>query len=241
MQPEVLYRVISAYGLEDCAELVAQATPAQLSQVFDLDLWRPAHPGLDEQFDAARFGVWIEVLVDAGADLAAEKLSQMPIEQLIAGFAHHARVFDMSAIATYETTDGERIESIAVGDGLACEIGGYHLAARREDAWDAIVAALSSLDAQHRGRFDELMRALRSLSNSKRELDGLHALLESSGQMMFEAASKREQRREKHGFASPAEARAFLQMSRSVRPGGCSSAESTRTRVLSLDRHIAGG
>ncbi len=134
LQPELLHRVISAYGLEDCVELVAQATPAQLSHVFDLDLWRPARPGLDEQFDAERFGVWIEVLVEAGADLAAEKLSQMPLEQLIAGFAHHARVFDMAAIAPYETTDGERIESRASGDVLACEIGGYHLSARRDDA-----------------------------------------------------------------------------------------------------------
>jgi hypothetical protein len=191
----------------------------QLSHVFDLDLWRPARPGLDEQFDANRFGVWIEVLVEAGADLAAEKLSQMPIEQLIAGFAHHARVFDIAAIATYETTSGERIESRALGDERACEIGGYHLAARREDAWDAIVAVFLSLDARHRDRFDELMSALRSLSNSRRELDGLHPLLESSGQMMFEVVSERERRREKHGFASPPEARAFLQMSRSVRPG----------------------
>ena len=83
----------------------------QLSHVFDLDLWRPARPGLDEQFDAERFGVWIEVLVEAGADLAAEKLSQMPIEQLIAGFAHHARVFEIGAIGAFETTDGELIES----------------------------------------------------------------------------------------------------------------------------------
>ena len=109
-----MHRVISAYGLEDCGELVAQATPAQLSHIFDLDLWRAPSPGLDEQFDAERFGVWIEVLVEAGADLAAEKLSQMPIEQLIPGFAHHARVFDIAAIAAYETIDGERIESRAL-------------------------------------------------------------------------------------------------------------------------------
>ena len=88
--------------------------------------------------------------MEAGAGLAADKLSQMPIEQLIAGFADHARVFDISAIAAYETTDGERIESRASGDALAREIGGYYVAARREDAWDAIVAVLSSLDAPSR-------------------------------------------------------------------------------------------
>ena len=233
--------MISAYGLEDCAELVAQATPAQLSHVFDLDLWRPARPGLDEQFDAERFGLWIEVLVDAGADLAAEKLSQMPIEQLIAGFAHHARVFDISAIAAYETTDGERIESRGLGDELACEVGGFHVAARREDAWDAIVSVLMSLDAQHRRCFEQLMSALRSISNAGRELDGLDALLESRGQMMFEVASAREHRRETHGFASPAEARAFLQMSRSVRPGAVPSSNPlARAYVRSLDTSSEG-
>ena len=60
---------------------------------------------------------------------------------------------------------------------------------------------------------------LRSLSNSPRELDGLDALLESGDQVMFDAGSARERRRSKQGFASPADARAFLQMSRSVRPG----------------------
>jgi Family of unknown function (DUF6178) len=214
----LLHRVISAYGLEDCSELVAQATPAQLSSVFDLDLWRPARPGLDEQFDAERFGVWIEVLVEAGADLAAEKLSQMPIEQLIPGFAHHARVFEIGAIGAFETTDGELIESRSWSNGLTCEIGGYQLAAKREDAWNAIVAVLLSLDDQHRDRFDELLSALRWLSNSKPEVEPLDALLETSSQMMFDVASEREGRREKQGFASPADARAFLQMSRSVRP-----------------------
>jgi hypothetical protein len=214
-----MHRVIGVYGLEDCGELLAHATPAQLSRIFDLDLWRPARPGLDEQFDAERFGIWIEVLVDAGADLAAEKLSHIPVEQLIPGFAHHVRVFDIAAIAPYDTIDGERIESRAPDAALTGDIGGYHLVARRDDAWQAIAAVLLSLDAHHRGRFDELMSALRSLSNSTRELDGLHALLETGQQMMLDAGTERERRRKKLGFASPADARAFLQMSRSVRPG----------------------
>ena len=81
------------------------------------------------------------------------------------------------------------------------------------------MAVLLALDAHHRRRFDELMSALRSLSDSNRELDGLDVLLESGEQMMFDAAIERERRRTKQGFASPADARAFLQMSRSVRRG----------------------
>ena len=174
--------------------------------MFDLDLWRPARPGLDEQFDAERFGVWIEVLVEAGADIAAAKLAQMPLEQLIAGFSHHARVYDSATLSPYDRTPG-------------AELGGYRVVARRDEAWNAIVTVLMALDQLHHHEFHRLMAALRSLSNSRPEIDGLHPLLENSGQMMLDIAKERERRREKHGFASPADARAFLQLSRAVRPG----------------------
>jgi hypothetical protein len=198
---------------------VAQATPAQLSHLFDLDLWRPVRPGLDEQFDAARFGLWIEVLADAGPEVAAAKLAEMPLRQIVAGLAQHVRVFDHSAVAEYETTDGTRIDySRPVRNRVGCEIGGFHVAATREDAWDAIVAVLVSLDAHHPERFVELMRAARARSHSRREDDGLHSLLGNREQMMFDVADERDRRRRDRGFASPADAHAFLQMSRIARP-----------------------
>ena len=42
LQPDLLHRVIQSCGLEDCGELVALATPEQLTRIFDLDLWRSA-------------------------------------------------------------------------------------------------------------------------------------------------------------------------------------------------------
>ena len=74
LRPDLLHRVIQACGLEDCGEIVALATPEQLARIFDLDLWRAARPGRDEQFDADRFGVWIEALAESGAAVAAQKL-----------------------------------------------------------------------------------------------------------------------------------------------------------------------
>src|SRR5262245_25070944 len=59
LRPELLHGIIQRCGLEDCGEIVALATPEQLARVFDFDLWRAAQPGLDEQFDADRFGVWL--------------------------------------------------------------------------------------------------------------------------------------------------------------------------------------
>src|SRR5581483_932498 len=42
LQPGLLHCVIQKCGLEDCGELVALATPAQLAHIFELDLWRAA-------------------------------------------------------------------------------------------------------------------------------------------------------------------------------------------------------
>jgi hypothetical protein len=163
--------------------------------------------------------VWLDVLVEAGPEIAAAKLAEMPLPQIVAGFAHHVRVFDVSAVSSYETTDGEIWDySRPVRDVVGCEIGGFHVAATRAGSWDAIVAVLAALDSDHQDRFVELMRAVRSRSHSRREADGFHSLLQNRDQMMFDVSVERGRRRAERGFASPADARAFLQMSRHVRP-----------------------
>ena len=205
LQPEALHRIIQTCGLEDCGEIVVLATPGQLAQVFDLDLWRAGQPGLDEQFDADRFGVWLDVLVESGAAVAAETLAKMEVDLVIAGLAQHVRVFDLAA--GVHTQD----------DVLTCEIGGYGVDARRTDSWNAIVAALLALDAKHQGFFHRVMRGCRSLSSSTPEIDGLDDLLTVPDQVMFTLALHRERRRERQGYATPAQARAFLRMSRTFR------------------------
>src|SRR5215217_7123236 len=66
LPPETLHQLIRSRGLEACGELVTSATPAQLTSLLDLDLWRHTRPGRDERFDVDRFGEWLEVLVGAG-------------------------------------------------------------------------------------------------------------------------------------------------------------------------------
>jgi hypothetical protein len=196
------------------------ATPEQLTRIFDLDLWRPTQPGEDEQFDADRFGVWLEVLAEAGVDRAAHKLSEMDADLVIAGLAQHARVLDSSVVTPYRTTDGVEMTSIGEpGPGLECEIGGYRLVAKRNDSWDAIVSILIALDSEHPDYFHRVMRGCRSLSNSGFELDELHDLLDEKDQSMFDVSLDREQRRDEQGYVAPAQARAFLEMSRSSQAG----------------------
>ncbi|HWW75682.1 MAG TPA: DUF6178 family protein, partial [Pyrinomonadaceae bacterium] len=219
LQPEVLHRVIQTFGLEDCGELLALATPEQLARVFDLDLWRAARPGSDEQFDAGRFGVWLEVLAQSGPEAAARKLAGMDVEFVAAGLAQHMLVYDRAAVTPYETLDGELVDaSPDFDDRPAADLGGYVLAARREDSWEAVVEVLTALDAEHPEYFQRVMCGCRALSDSGREIDGLDDLLSEGEQVMFDLAADRERRRERQGYATPAQARAFLEMSRRLRP-----------------------
>lgn len=218
LRPELFHRVIRSCGLEDCAELVALATPDQLARVFDLDLWRTGRPGLDEQFDADRFGLWLEVLVESSASVAAGKIAEMNTDLVVAGLAQHVRVFDPASFMPSMTIDGEEMAAARPGDdGLRCEVGGYVVTARRIGSWDAILAVLIALDAEYPDYFHRVMRGCRALSNSRPEVDGLHDLLTYPEQVMFDVALDRERRREKQGFATPGQARAFLQTARLLR------------------------
>ena len=197
LPPEILHQTIQRSGLEGCADIVALATPEQLAQVFDIDLWRSAEPGVEETFDADRFGIWIEVLMDAGGAVAAEKLMGVDANLVIAALAQHMRVFDRAAVAR---------------DGV--EIGGYLIEPKRMASWDAIVALLLHLDSEHRVYFNRVMGGCRRLSNAGFEVDGLHDLLDEAEQHLFDVASAREERREQHGYVTPPQAHAFLQLAR---------------------------
>lgn len=222
LRPDLLHGVIQKIGLEDCGELVALATPEQLARIFDLDVWRAARPGEDEQFDADRFGVWIEVLLESGAAVAAQKLAGMDADLVSAGLAHHAFVYDRAAVTPYETLDGEMMtfyaDAISVHDnGLTFDLGGYLLLAKRADSWEAITEVLMALGTEQSDYFHQVMRRCVTLSNEGYEVDGLDDLLHQGNQAVFDLEVGREVRREKQGYVTPAQARAFLQMSRGLR------------------------
>jgi len=216
LPPDVLHRVIQRCGLEDCAEFVALATPEQLARILDVDIWRVRSPGEDEEFDADRFGLWLQVLMQAGAAVAAQKLLGIDLELVIAGFARHAAVFNHLAVSSFTTLDGEEQPGRVRHGGPVSEIGGYVIEARLTSAWDAIVDLLAFLDAEHPEYFHRLMRGCVQLSNGPREQDGFHNLLEDDDQDIFDLMSDRESRREKLGYVTPAQAQAFLHGAREL-------------------------
>lgn len=183
LQPEVLHAVITHCGLQDCGELLTLATAEQLSAVLDLDLWTADHAGAEEQFDVARFSEWLEVLVDAGPHVAAQRLAHMDEAVVVAGLSPNIEVFDLAAFSPDgEDTGADAVMNAGPGRGVHAEIGGFLVVAQRQDGWDAIVAVLLALAEQHPGAFDRLMRACRTLTNAGWEIDGLDNLLSDEEQ-----------------------------------------------------------
>jgi hypothetical protein len=217
LTPETLHQLIRHRGLRESGELVASATPEQLTSVLDLDLWRHAQPGRDEQFDADRFGEWVEVLVDTGETIAARIVAALDEHLVIAGLSRYVRVFDPPAIAPPASDDEPIDRNVTPPGGHECDVGGYRLRAIRPDAWDAIVALLLALDADHHDYCHAVMRGCRRMSNSVPEVDGLDDLLMEPEQLLHDVAVDREQRRSQQGYSTPADARGFLQMARERR------------------------
>lgn len=249
LPPETLHRLVRHRGLEACGALVTAATSAQLASLLDLDLWRPAEPAGDERFDADRFGDWLEVLIEEGGSVAARTVAALDEDLVVAGLSRYVRVLDPGIFEPTAQSDDEpvdRADAMREGDvldgddtmepeedgdssladpgghGLECELGGYVVRSRRPDAWDAIVALLVALQSEHADHFHGVMRGCRRLSHSRPEVDGLDDLLQVPEQHLHDVALAREQRRSRQGYATPADARAFLEMARrgkGARPG----------------------
>jgi hypothetical protein len=220
LPPEVLHRVIQVFGLEDSAEFVALATPAQISRILDVDVWHARAAGADEQFDVDRFGVWLEVLMQCGAAVAAEKLMGLDLELVVEGFSRHAAVFDAAAVSPFTTLDGAQMQGRVSDRAPTAEIGGYAIEARRPSAWETIVELLAFLQVEQPAYFQTLMHGCVRLSSGRREADGFHTLLEDSEQHLFDVACDREGRRGRQGYVTPARARAFMQAARHLKLEG---------------------
>ena len=181
LAPEVLHQLIRHTGLDRCVDVVEATTREQLSTILDLDLWTPDVAGHDDQFDADRFGYWIESLVDRDAATAARIVARFDRPLVIAGLSRYLRVIDPGTLEPTAHSDDEPWEPPAGSqamEGMTSELGGYLLQARRPDAWDALVEMLQALSDEHHEVFHAVMRGCRRLSDSGRELDGLDDLLE---------------------------------------------------------------
>ena len=215
LSADVLHQVIRHHGLDACGALVAAATPQQVTAILDLDLWRPAAAGGTELFDVARFGDWLEALMEEGEAVAARVIAEMDASLAVAGLSRYVRVFDPGIFEpTMSSDDEHEWNGPRPSNDCECEVGGYLIRARTPDTWDAIVGLLGTLSEDRPRAFHALMQGCRDLSNSTPEDDGLDDLLLAPEQALHDIALEREQRRTEQGYLSAEDARAFLKLAR---------------------------
>ena len=201
LEPAELHTLVRTVGLEDCGDIVALASPGQLARVFDADLWRSDRPGLEAQFDADRFALWLEVLVDAGPAIAADKLAGLDVDFLTAALTKHLFVFDL----------GWRLGDRRIDFERSFDVGGYTVATNRSESWDAFVDALVALDAGHPDFLRRLMRECNLASMEQLEIEMSPGdALDPRADQMSDVSLDRERRRDEQGFVPPTEAAAFL-------------------------------
>jgi hypothetical protein len=217
----VLTKLIRYVGLEDSAEIVSLATTEQLKGILEEDLWHSDKPGLDETFDAERFGLWLEIMMENGSDFAVRKVRALDEDLLTLGFCRLVWVVDLHNLSMWlndnrQPRNGHALEEILDG-ALHQAFGHYVAVSKDESSWDsvcALMAALNELD------YDMLIRLLDRcswISGECMEGNGdLYHVLTADETLEEDVSSERKERRENKGFVTPMSATVFLNQARST-------------------------
>lgn len=217
LPPAALGTLIDAVGLEDSGELVALATTSQLESVFDEDLWRAERAGDDPRFDPTRFGLWLQVLLEAGERAVVERLTELPLDFLILAVSRLVLVVDMDRLGVELSDDEETLELTekALDSTLAEEWEEFRLISRDDRSFDAVTTALFALDRDHHDLLRRLLeRAAAASSEVIADNGGLYEVLTADEMLESDARAERDDRRAARGYVAPSDARSFLALAR---------------------------
>lgn len=219
----VLGQLVSHVGLEDAGDLVALATPAQLRQLLDDDLWRNPEPGQEERFDPERFTVWLEVMLEAGEEQAAQRFTELPEELVTLALHQQVLVVDLERLAVHMSrsrrSDDEDLLDKALESSLGQELEQYFVISRRHEGWDAVLALLLALDRYHHAFLQRLLDRLCYASTEVIEdSGGLYTVLTAGEMAAADAAGERAERRARSGYVAPEAAASFLALARRTDP-----------------------
>ncbi len=219
---QALGKLVNHVGLEDAGEIVTLATTAQLKSIFDDDLWRSLGPGKEETFDAARFTLWLEVMLEAGEEFAAAKLAELPEDLVTLAFHKQVLVINieelaitMSSRASENPADDDVQVEKALESCLAEELGEYRIVSRHHESWDTLLGLLVALDRDHHEFLQRLLDRLRAMDAEFIEDNGgLFQALTAEESLESDVGAEREDRRAEQGFIAPFSAAAFLALAR---------------------------
>jgi hypothetical protein len=217
LAPTAFSALVREVGVEDAGEIVALATTEQLIASFDEDLFVNSRPGERERFDRRRFVVWLEVLLEAGAELAASRVAQLSEDFVIHALSSIVLVLDHDALLTRMRdggSDAERADK-AIESSISEEIDGYLLIARDHEGWDAVLDLILALDRDHRSYLERILdRSAQIASGYIDDLDELATALSADESLAEDVEAEREERRAAQGFVEPRAARSFLTLAR---------------------------
>jgi hypothetical protein len=204
--PDGMAALVSEVGLADAGQWLALATPAQVLEVLDAELWQAPAAGESERFDPRRFVTWLEALVEVSAELAADRLADAPQELVVAGLYRQALVFDTDELWL---SVARGLMDPAIDDQPQLEVGEHLMVGRGLDGWDAVVAAVLELADRHPETAAAVLDQCRELTDRAiGEADLSEALLDEGRE--DDAALEREDRRARRGYVAPHAARSFL-------------------------------
>lgn len=213
-----LGKLINHVGLEDAGEIVALATTDQIRRIFDDDLWRSERPGKDEAFDADRFALWLEVMLEAGEEFAANRLADLPEDLVTLALGKQVLVINIEEMAvamSNRQSDDDAMLEKALESCLGEEIGEYRIISRRHEGWDAILSLLLALDRDHHDYLTRVLdRCCYAAAEYIEENGGLYDVLTSEEMLEADAAAEREDRRAEEGYIPPSSAASFLALAR---------------------------
>jgi hypothetical protein len=225
--------VVRHVGLEDSSELLALSTPEQLVELIDETLWTG---GTSEAFDLERFATLLEVLHESGTQSLADKVAGLPEEFLTMALSKLVSVWPAEFLRQLAEADesgvlDKKLESHAFED-----FDEYTVLSPSGLAWDALVALFSSWGDSQPELMSRLFERL-SLANVNGigEVDELVNVLDEMAEFEEEAQAEREERRVRSGYVSGSDARAFLRLPATTKPGETDAISAAYFRRLGPD------
>jgi hypothetical protein len=213
----VFNTLIRDIGVEDAGEIIALATTEQLVAAFDEDLFANAQPGEREEFDSARFLIWLEILLEAGEDVAARRVAELSEDFVTLALSSAICVLKHDTLVERMRTWGEDAlyaEKIIEGSHLE-ELDGYLLISRIHDGWDAVFSLILALDRDHRGFLVRVLDRCADITDDyTHDPEDLITMLSCEESLADDVEAEREERRSALGYVEPRAARSFLSLAK---------------------------
>ena len=178
-------------------------------------------------------------MLEAGDELVAEKLTELPADHVTLAFHKHMLVVDLATLMT-EIEDGEngRATEKALESCLTEEVDDYHLVSRRPEGWDDVLAAVLALDRDHHDCLRGILERCCAMSAEYIEDNGgLYDVLTSEEMLEGDVAADREDRRAEAGHVAPSSAAAFLKLARTTEGAPLERDPLTRAYFRGLAKH----